>query len=139
MDILPEYPLEFYRMAEKGVSPKMVSAYMTTVSSMINKSDPYSGMMFTHDTSDISLAPTGSIYGTLEDADQLLDAQIRLTKKIRAVDENKVFTILIQHHLLRDMQGCLRTFHPSHSSVQNANRPPEGSPSPAGARSVTPL
>lgn len=111
MDILPEYPLEFYRMAEKGVSPKMVSAYMTTVSSMINKSDPYSGMMFTHDTSDISLAPTGSIYGTLEDADQLLDAQIRLTKKIRAVDENKVFTILIQHHLLRDMQGCLRTFH----------------------------
>jgi len=111
MDIMPSYPLEFYRAAERCANPKTLSKCMSTVSVKVDRPDQYTGLMFTHDTTDLSDAPIEGAYSTHDSVESLLDAQIAITKKLRAVDENKVFAILVQHHFLRDMQGCLRKFH----------------------------
>lgn len=111
MDIMRSYPLEFYRSAEMGANPKTLSKCMATVASKVDRPDQYTGLMFTHDTTDLSHAPTEGAYSQHDSVEALLTAQIEITKKLRAVDEDKVFAILVQHHFLRDMQGCLRKFH----------------------------
>jgi DNA polymerase II large subunit len=64
---------------------------------------------FTHDTSDISLGPSNSVYkhGTMTEK---TEAQLNLAKKIMAVDENDVAERVINSHFIPDLKGNIRAF-----------------------------
>ncbi|MDR2866340.1 MAG: DNA polymerase II large subunit [Methanomassiliicoccaceae archaeon] len=110
VDCLPEYPLEFYRAAMDVRDPKDIEKMMDLVGKRIGTERQYEGLMFTHDTKDISEGPKHSSYTTLETMIQKMEAQLGLGRKIRAVDERDVATRVIDKHFLPDMAGNLRSF-----------------------------
>jgi DNA polymerase II large subunit len=110
VDVGWRYPLELYRAAQTGASPKAVEGYMETVGKRIGTTGQYEGLGFTHDTGDINSGPRASAYKTLETMVDKMNAQLALASKLRAVDESDVANKVITSHFLPDMQGNLRSF-----------------------------
>jgi DNA polymerase II large subunit len=110
MDVMFAYPLEFYRIAEKGKMPKEALSLMEVVSKKMENGDPYSGLGYTHETSCISAGPLRSSYKTLDTMVDKIEKQLGLAKKIRAVDERDVAERLVISHFLPDLIGNLRQF-----------------------------
>jgi DNA polymerase II large subunit len=104
------YPLELYRAAQAGASPKAVEAHMETVGKRIGGVKQYEGLGFTHDTGDINSGPRASAYKTLDTMEDKTRAQLALASRLRAVDESDVANKVITSHFLPDMQGNLRSF-----------------------------
>ena len=110
MDLLPRYPLNFYRATIRHAHPKEVEDEMDLVANRIGTGREYDGFAFTHDTANIAEGPRSSSYKTLKTMEEKLEAQLELARKIRAVDENDVATRVIQTHFLPDLIGNLRAF-----------------------------
>ncbi len=110
IDLLKEYPLEFFEATERFARPKEVEAIMDTVGPRIFSERQYEGFGFTNDTADISEGPRGSVYSTLETMEDKLWAQLELARKIRAVDAGDVAYRVITKHFLPDMIGNLKSF-----------------------------
>lgn len=110
IDVLWEYPLEFYRASVEFKHPKDVQGKMDMVSDRIKSLLQYEGFGFTHDTSDIAEGPTESAYKTLETMMDKMTAQLELAKRIRAVDEGDVVHRVITKHFLPDLIGNLKSF-----------------------------
>jgi len=106
-DIVPQYPLEFYRAAENRAAPNTVK--LKTVEDMLHEKDPFSGWQFTHETSDINQGPLLNTYTKGEMLDKLWK-QLSLAEKIVAVDETDVAEKILSSHFIPDMKGNLRTF-----------------------------
>ncbi|MEM0449695.1 MAG: DNA polymerase II large subunit [Methanomassiliicoccales archaeon] len=110
IDVMREYPLEFYQATLEYKHPKEVQDLMDMVAKRLGSVLQYEGFGFTHDTKDISEGPKESAYKLFETMEEKLEAQLVLAKKIRAVDEVDVVYRVVTKHLLPDMIGNLKSF-----------------------------
>ena len=104
------YPAEFYRAAMDMKDPKEVEKIMDLVGGRIKTENQYENLGFTHDTADISEGPKESAYTTLGSMQDKMEAQLKLGKKCRGVDEKDVASKVINKHFMPDMIGNLRSF-----------------------------
>ncbi|WP_457611683.1 DNA-directed DNA polymerase II large subunit [Methanocaldococcus sp.] len=110
MDTMWKYPLEFYEKTLEMVSPKEVRNIMEIVEDRLGKPEQYEGLGYTHETSSIDLGPKVCSYKTLNTMLDKTTSQLRVAKKIRAVDERDVAEKVIQSHFIPDLIGNLRAF-----------------------------
>ncbi|MCS7131507.1 MAG: DNA polymerase II large subunit, partial [Hadesarchaea archaeon] len=110
MDVMREYPLEFYEATLRYASPSELLSIMEVVERRLGREQQYEGLGFTHDTSDIANAPLESRYKTLGAMSEKAAVQLSLARRIRAVDERDVAERLIEHHFIPDLKGNLRAF-----------------------------
>jgi len=107
IEIVDNYPLEFYEKTWQQVNPSDIN--IPTVNSILDK-NPYSGLKFTHGSSDITGSVLASKYVTLKTMREKVDAQLKVAEKIRAIDQGTVAELVINSHFLRDTYGNLRAF-----------------------------
>ena len=108
MDVVREYPLEFYEATREMADPEDVDVEIAEDS--LGAETEYHGFDHTHDTSNIALGPDLSAYKTLGSMMDKMDAQLNLARKLRAVDETDVAERVIEYHFLPDLIGNLRAF-----------------------------
>jgi DNA polymerase II large subunit len=108
MDIVDRYPLEFYEATREMADPESVD--VTIAEETLGTDREYTGFRHTHDTSNIAAGPALSAYKTLGSMEEKMDAQLDLSRKIRAVDETDVAERIIEYHFLPDLIGNLRAF-----------------------------
>ena len=110
VDIMEQYPREFYEATREMADPESVEDVMTIAEETLGTDEEYTGFRHTHDTSDIALGPDLSAYKTLDDMMKKMNAQLELSRKLRAVDETDVAERVIEYHFLPDIIGNLRAF-----------------------------
>ena len=110
MDIVRQYPREFYEATRELADPDDVEDLIQLGEDTLGTDDEYRGFDHTHDTSDIALGPDLSAYKTLGSMMDKMDAQLELSRKLRAVDETDVAERVIEYHFLPDLIGNLRAF-----------------------------
>ena len=110
IDIMREYPREFYEATRELADPEDVEDIMTIAEKTLGTDEEYTGFDHTHDTTDIAAGPDLSAYKTLGSMEDKMDAQLELSRKIRAVDETDVAERIIEYHFLPDLIGNLRAF-----------------------------
>jgi len=110
VDVMAEYPREFYEATRELADPTDVADCMTIAEERVGTDGEYSGFAFTHDTSDIAAGPDLSAYKTLGSMEEKMDAQLALSRKLRAVDETDVAERIIEYHFLPDLLGNLKAF-----------------------------
>jgi DNA polymerase II large subunit len=108
MDVVWEYPLEFYRACEEYKMPWEVS--INKISDRLGTAGQFEGQGFTHDVSDINFGVVYSAYKKLPTMQEKVVGQMELAGKIRAVNEHDVAQLVIDRHFLRDIKGNLRKF-----------------------------
>ncbi|MFH1358738.1 MAG: DNA polymerase II large subunit [archaeon] len=108
-ELVKNYPLKFYEMAEKGVHSGEVEIEM--VKQRIGRNeDPYINTGFTHNTSNFNMGAVCSSYKTLPTMKEKVFEQMLLCEKLRAVDQGDVARLIIDRHFMRDLKGNLRKF-----------------------------
>ena len=111
MDIVDYYPLSFYRAAKKYVSPKSVDIHQVDDRLKVEDMDSrYLGQGFTHSNKDLNNTVLCSSYKYAPTMQDKLDLQLKIGTQIRAVDEHKVGTFIIDKHFMKDIKGNLRKF-----------------------------
>lgn len=110
IDVLFQYPLEFYEATLEYKNPKDLARLIDTVSGRLGTPGQYEGFGFTHDTTNIAAGPKNSAYKTLGSMIEKMDAQLALARKIKAVDAQDVAERIINSHFLPDLIGNLRQF-----------------------------
>ncbi|WP_336023979.1 DNA-directed DNA polymerase II large subunit [Halobellus salinisoli] len=110
MDIVRQYPREFYEATLELDDPEDVEELIQLGEDTLGTDDEYRGFDHTHDTTDIALGPDLSAYKTLGSMMDKMDAQLELARKLRAVDETDVAERVIEYHFLPDLIGNLRAF-----------------------------
>ncbi|ERH03390.1 MAG: archaeal DNA polymerase II, large subunit [Halorubrum sp. J07HR59] len=110
MDIVREYPLEFYEATREMADPSSVADLVQIGEDTLGTDDEYRGFDHTHDVTDIAMGPDLSAYKTLGSMMDKMDAQLELGRKLRAVDETDVAERVIEYHFLPDLIGNLRAF-----------------------------
>ena len=110
MDVVREYPREFYEATREMADPESVADLIRLGEDTVGTDDEYRGFDHTHDTTDIAMGPDLSAYKTLGDMMEKMDAQLELARKLRAVDETDVAERVIEYHFLPDIIGNLRAF-----------------------------
>ena len=108
-EMVKEYPLELYRLAEKKEHSSKVKVYCVKDALREGK-DPFGGLGFTHNTDDFNEGVRCSSYKLLGLMQEKVDHQMALVEKIRAVDTSDVARLIIERHFMRDMRGNLRSF-----------------------------
>ena len=110
MDIMWEYPTEFYEATREMADPEAVEDIMKIAEETLGTEREYTDFAHTHDTTDIHMGPALSAYKTLGSMQDKMDAQLHLSRKLRAVDETDVAERIIEYHFLPDLIGNLRAF-----------------------------
>ena len=108
MDVVDRYPLEFYEASRELADPGEVDVEIAE--DTLGTDLEYTGFRHTHDTSNIALGPDLSAYKTLGSMMDKMDAQLEISRKLRAVDETDVAERVIEYHFLPDLIGNLRAF-----------------------------
>ncbi|ELZ77019.1 DNA polymerase D polymerase subunit DP2 [Haloferax larsenii JCM 13917] len=110
MDIVRQYPREFYEATRRMEDPDDWEDEVTIAEEYLGTDREYTGFDHTHDTTDIAAGPDLSAYKTLGSMMDKMDAQLFLARKLRAVDETDVAERVIEYHFLPDLIGNLRAF-----------------------------
>jgi DNA polymerase II large subunit len=108
MDVVSEYPIEFYDACMEYKNPWDVK--IEIVEHNLGTEKQYEGMMFTHDTRNVNEGVRVSAYKTLPSMKDKVLGQMEIGRKIRAVDENDVARLVIERHFVPDIKGNLRKF-----------------------------
>ena len=108
MDVVSRYPREFYEATREMADPGEVD--IETAEDTLGTDEEYAGFEHTHDTTDLAMGPDLSAYKTLGSMMDKMDAQLELSRKLRAVDETDVAERVIEFHFLPDLIGNLRAF-----------------------------
>ncbi|WP_255192987.1 DNA-directed DNA polymerase II large subunit [Natronobeatus ordinarius] len=108
MDVVSQYPREFYEATLEQADPGDVDVEIAE--DTLGTDLEYTGFEHTHDTTDIAMGPDLSAYKTLGSMMDKMDAQLELSRKLRAVDETDVAERVIEYHFLPDLIGNLRAF-----------------------------
>ncbi|MFC7212195.1 DNA polymerase II large subunit [Natronoarchaeum sp. GCM10025321] len=108
MDVVERYSLDFYEATREMADPESVDVEIAE--DTLGTDLEYAGFGHTHDTTDIALGPDLSAYKTLDSMMDKMNAQLELSRKIRAVDETDVAERVIEYHFLPDLIGNLRAF-----------------------------
>jgi len=113
VEIVNQYPLEFYELTQSETPPPAkaaVKAGVTIVESVLGTDAQYEGFGFTHDTTDCSAGPPNNPYNTLDSMRAKTMAQFALGEYLESVDNVDQSSRLINRHLIRDMRGNLRAY-----------------------------
>jgi len=110
VDTMDNYPSEFYEATRELRDPSDVEEVMTIAEETLGTDGEYTGFRHTHDTADIAAGPDLSAYKTLGSMEEKMDAQLSLSRKLRAVDETDVAERIIEYHFLPDLLGNLKAF-----------------------------
>jgi len=110
VDIMAEYPREFYEATREMADPEAVADVMTIAEDRLGTEGEYHGFAHTHDTADIAAGPALSAYKTLGSMEEKMDAQLAISRTLRAVDEADVAERIIEYHFLPDLLGNLKAF-----------------------------
>jgi len=110
LDLMSDYPLEFYEKTLEHVDPKEIESMIEIVSKRLGKPQQYEGFNFSHPTNDIAGGPRRSSYLLQKTTQSKIRAQLGVAAKIRAVDSSDVVRKVLQTHLIPDLLGCLRAF-----------------------------
>ncbi|RLF01963.1 MAG: DNA polymerase II large subunit, partial [Thermoprotei archaeon] len=105
-----DYPLEFYRAAEREESPKAVEDIMDFVEKRLGTPAQYEGLRYTVDTTTIHTGPDMSAYKKIDSMPEKVESQMRIASKLRAVNPTVVASKVIDTHLIRDIMGNLNKF-----------------------------
>ncbi|MBN2368634.1 DNA polymerase II large subunit [Candidatus Woesearchaeota archaeon] len=108
MDIVWQYPLEFYEACLKYKYPWEVE--ITQIDNVLNTPKQYEEMGYTHPVSDINSGVICSAYKILPTMEEKLLGQMDLAEKITAVGPGEVAQLVIEKHFLKDIKGNLRKF-----------------------------
>jgi DNA polymerase II large subunit len=109
LEMVYEYPLELYRLAEERAHSSKVKVY--TVSDALREGkDPFHNVGFTHDTTNFNEGVLCSSYKLLGLMQEKVNHQMGLVEKIRAVDTSDTARLIIERHFIRDLRGNLRSF-----------------------------
>ncbi|MBM3199812.1 DNA polymerase II large subunit [Candidatus Woesearchaeota archaeon] len=108
MEMVSEYPLEFYEAAEKYTPSREFK--MDQLKHHLGTPSEYYGFGFTHDTTDINSGVRCSAYKNIPTMEDKVKGQMELARKIRAVEHADVARLVIERHFLRDIKGNLRKF-----------------------------
>lgn len=126
IEMVSEYPLEFYEAAEKYTPVREFK--MEQLKQHLGTPHEYYGFGFTHDTADINRGVRCSAYKSIPTMAEKVQGQIELAEKIRAVNQADVGRLVIESHFLRDIKGNLRKFSTQQFRCVNCNekfrRPP---------------
>ena len=108
-ELVAEYPLELYKLAEQRKHSSEI--HIRDVRSVLKEGkDPFTGMMFTHNTENFNEGVSCSSYKLLETMKDKVKHQMELVEKIRAVNTSETARLIIERHFLKDMRGNLRKF-----------------------------
>jgi DNA polymerase II large subunit len=108
-EVVNEYPLELYRLAEKRRHSSEV--HVKNIKQVLKLGeDPFVNLGFTHDTTDINAGVLCSSYKSLGAMSEKVEHQMALVEKLRSVDTTDTARLIIDRHFLRDMRGNLRKF-----------------------------
>ncbi|MFH0955004.1 MAG: DNA polymerase II large subunit [Candidatus Micrarchaeota archaeon] len=108
MDTGTSYPLELYEKAQEFAKAESVS--IDIILKRLGKPEQYSGIKFSHSTGRFDEGPHTTRYVQLQSMEDKLNAQIRLQKKIAAVDLKNSLELVLQSHFLPDIVGNIRSF-----------------------------
>ncbi|WP_121820963.1 DNA polymerase II large subunit [Halostella salina] len=108
MDVVSQYSREFYEATREMADPGEVDVEIAE--DTLGTDREYAGFDHTHDTTDLAMGPDLSAYKTLGSMMDKMDAQLELSRKLRAVDETDVAERVIEFHFLPDLIGNLRAF-----------------------------
>jgi len=106
LDIVDHYPLQFYEATLTQTHPTQIAKDILSVGDVLNKDTVWH---FTHDTSNINEGPIANRYSSGQMLEKLED-QLAIAKKIRAIDENLVASVVLRSHFIPDIKGNLRRF-----------------------------
>ncbi len=108
-ELVDEYPLELYRLAEQRKHSSEIQ--INDVRTVLKEGkDPFKGLMFTHSTENFNDGVTCSSYKLLETMQDKLNHQMELVEKIRAANTSETARLIIERHFLKDLRGNLRKF-----------------------------
>ncbi len=109
MDVVSRYPLKFYlaTLAYKNPSEIKIEQIRDRLD---NIEKAFTNLWFTHDTEDINLGVRCSLYKKLDNMRELVNRQMELATKLRAVDASDVARLVIEKHFIKDIKGNLRKF-----------------------------
>jgi DNA polymerase II large subunit len=110
VDIMYNYPLEFYEATENYVMPAELGKIMELVKNRLGTPEQYENLGFNIPTRNINEGPKTTAYKLYESMDDKIDAQIHLAKLIKAVDAKKVAEKILSTHFNPDILGNLRKF-----------------------------
>jgi len=108
-ELVTEYPLELYRLAEQKRHSSEIKLYDVR-RALKEGRDPFINIGFTHDTQNINEGIICSSYKMLATMQDKVRHQMELVEKIRAVDTADTARLVIERHFLRDLRGNLRKF-----------------------------
>ncbi|MBN2422545.1 DNA polymerase II large subunit [Candidatus Woesearchaeota archaeon] len=108
MDLVDNYPLNFYEAAEQFKFPWEVKVLQ--IDNYLDTYKQYEGMKYTHKTSNLNQGVLCSSYKLLPSMEEKLKGQMDLAEKISAVNEIDVARLVIEKHFLRDIRGNLRKY-----------------------------
>lgn len=108
-ELVMEYPLELYQLAEQKKHSSEVK--INNVKACLREGkNPFIGIGHTHDTSNFNEGVLCSSYKLLATMQDKVQHQMQLVEKIRAVDTSDIAKLIIERHFLRDLKGNLRKF-----------------------------
>ncbi len=110
VDVMPRYPPELYRLAEKRAPPGLYEPLIETIGRRLGTESQVEGFRFTEDCSNINHASHHGAYTSLEAMIDKLESQLELAEKIRAVDVKVVAEGVLTSHFLKDIIGNLRAY-----------------------------
>jgi len=108
MDVVWDYPLEFYKACEEYKMPWDVK--IEKFGDRLGTVNQYEKQGFTHNVSNINLGSVYSAYKKLPTMKEKVVGQMKLAERIRAVNEHDVARLVIDRHFIRDIKGNLRKF-----------------------------
>ena len=108
-ELVNEYPIELYRLAEQKKHSSEIKIYDVRKALREGK-DPFVGIGFTHDTPNINDGVECSNYKLLATMKDKVKHQMELVEKIRAANTSETARLVIERHFLKDMRGNLRKF-----------------------------
>ncbi|MCX6749488.1 MAG: DNA polymerase II large subunit [Candidatus Pacearchaeota archaeon] len=108
-ELVNEYPLELYRLAEERKHSSEIS--VRDVRRVLKEGgNPFVDLGFTHDTDNFNEGVACSNYKLLETMQDKVKHQMELVEKIRAANTSETARLMIERHFLKDMRGNLRKF-----------------------------
>lgn len=126
MEICDTYPLKLYEKAKTYSNPDTVN--IKTVKDVLGTKQQYSGIKFTHKTTNFFNAPTQSKYVRLKSMEEKIRLQAKLQYKIRALNKKDSLERVLATHFFPDIVGNTRSFSRQKFRCTNCNtkyrRPP---------------
>lgn len=108
-ELVSEYPLELYKLAEQRKHSSEIKIY-NVKARLKEEKDPFVNIGFTHNTFDLNEGVLCSSYKLLATMQDKVKHQMELVEKIRAADTSDTAKLIIERHFIRDMRGNLRKF-----------------------------